>query len=240
MRHSIALIIPLLLCLAARAGDIIVQVPPTTKLTSAIATARQIKLDTNGTINDQAVTFSNVLTDTPYDVKLTRFDGTVLQGVDMSWYTEEPARADAGELTDDDRQEIAKIVTDIHDFYNNKSVLILSGDHDRATALVQLVRDTAFHSDKGNEVIWRAELWYFRNEHGGWAAISQENKVLRRERFTSQRQFQDVTGKLKWVPELGGVRCPAGKPAVTVTLPAPPVYPATRPAQPAKTPSSAG
>lgn len=238
MRYFFALPLSFFLCVAARAGDLTIHVPPATEVTSATATAREMKLDADGSIKAADVTFSNLLPDTPYNIKLTLSDGIVLQGVDLSWYNDDPARTDAGELSDDDRREITKIVTGIHDFYNNKSVLMLSGDHDRATALVQLVRDTSFHSDKGDEVIWRAELWYFRNEHGGWAAISQQNKVLRRERFQTHQQFQKVTQNLKWMPELGGVVCTQDKPNVTIILPKPQGDPATRPAPPAKTPSS--
>ncbi len=47
-----------------------------------------------------------------------------------------------------DLSEIRAIL-DVPRFYNKCEPLLLKGDHDRATALVQLVRDKEFYGDKG-------------------------------------------------------------------------------------------
>ena len=197
--------------LAARAAgvDLSVEIPQKMNVKSAVAEQRDAKLQTAGQIQGQKIVFHNLLPDTPYDLALTLADGTVLQGVDMSWYNEEPAKADAGAMTDDDREQIRAVLQDIKDFMNRKDIVRLSGDHSRAVLLCQLIRDRDFHADKGGEIIWRIELWYFKNDYGGWGKISQVNKVLRRERFTDAAAFAAATKKIQWTPQLGGVQ--AGK-----------------------------
>jgi hypothetical protein len=204
----------------SRAEDLIVHLPETVQATSASAQVAEMKLESAGKTQPHQVTFANVLPETAYDVKIETSAGPILQGVNLNWYNEDAARADAGELNDDDRQEIGKIVRDIPSFYNQSDILQLRGDHDRAVALVQLVRSKDFHSDTGGEVIWRIELWYFRNEAGGWAKISQQNKVLRRERYKSGKEFRDETEKLRWTPELGGITLAKGEKSKTIDLPA--------------------
>jgi hypothetical protein len=112
---------------------------------------------------------------------------------------------------------------------------ILKGNHNRAVMLVTEERTSAFHSDKGDEIIWRPELWYFQNNHGGWEKVLQTDRVLRRERFTTQKEYHAVVDKLKWVAELGGLKSTPKTPDLAVTLPAnagvgatPSAAPATR------------
>ncbi|HSV15378.1 MAG TPA: hypothetical protein VLI90_14050 [Tepidisphaeraceae bacterium] len=181
-----------------------------------------------GEVDEQAAHFKDVDPQTIYDVKLTLDDGVVLQGVNMRWYSIEPERPDAGELSDDDRGQITAVLKDIPAFYNKNDLLILRGNHDRAVALVQLVRDSAFHSDKGGEVIWHVELWYFKNQHGGWEKVQQANRIVRRERFASAKAYHDVIDHLRWVPELGGLKPAEGSTELTVNLPA--TEPAAQPA----------
>ena len=83
---------------------------------------------------------------------------------------------------------------------------------------MQLVRDKAFHSDSGDEVIWHIELWYFKNQHGGWEKVQQENKILRRERFATHKEYQDVVDHLRWTPQLGGLTVAKGENELSVTL----------------------
>jgi hypothetical protein len=133
----------------------------------------------------------------------------VLAGFDTGWYEEEAggaARGPAEPLTDDDRREISDIVSKVPSFYDRAELLQLAGDHDRAVGLVQLVRDRAFHASAQGEIIWRVEVYYFKFQAGGWEKVQQQNKVLRRERFRSREQYEDVVGKLRWNPLLGGVR----------------------------------
>ena len=196
--------------LSARAAGVrlAVEVAGKQEPASAVAVASGVKVETEGKVDGRTVVFEGLLPDTPYDVRVVLKDGTVLQGVDMAWYNEEPADEEAGEITDDDREQINGILG-VTRFYNKVVVLALRGDHDRATALVRLVRDTEFYGDKGGEIVWRIELWYFKNQYGGWEAVGNQNKVLRRERFRSKAAYDADAGKIRWTPELGGVRVTA-------------------------------
>ena len=205
----------------AAASDLVVKLPtlPEGKqVKSAVAAAPSLKLDVQGTVDGRTVTFANVLPDTAYDVRVTLTDGTVVQGVDLGWYDEEPAKKDAADLDNDDREQIRAIVQDVPGFYNKRDILVLRGDHDRAVALLRLVRDKAFVNDKGGEVIWRIELWYFKNQNGGWEAVQQQNRVLRRERFPSPDARKAAEDAVRWAPALGGLRVAKGEAAKTVKL----------------------
>jgi hypothetical protein len=197
----LAICLPLLL---AAGPSLSIELPVEWKAESATATAAQLKVEFKGAVAGRLVTFANLLPATAYSVRIALADGAVLQGVDLSWHSPEAARNDAGPLDDDDRKQITAIVKDVQGFENKKDILLLSGNHDRAVALVQLIRDSGFHSDKGGELIWRIELWYFKNQHGGWEKVPQTNKVLRRERFTAKQQFEQAM-KIKWMPGLGGI-----------------------------------
>ena len=132
-------------------------------------------------------------------------DGTRLIGVDMSWYAPvAEAKAKPGELADDDRKAIQEICT-VPSFYDRCEILLLQGDADRAVGLMQLVRDRDFYAGKG-EVIWRAELWYFEFQNGGWAKLSQQNKVLDRQRFASREKYLQYVRPIRFVPRLGGIK----------------------------------
>ncbi len=204
---------------AAQAPTLVVQLPPALKASAAIAEARSLKLSTKGTCDENTITFANLLPDTAYDIQVTLVDGSILQGVDMGWYDLEPAKGKEP-LDEDDYKQITEMYFGHEGFENKRNLLRLNGTHERATLLAELIRDKEFHSDKGGEIIWRVELWYFKNQHGGWEKIAQQNKVLRRERFTSKPQYDQTVGKLKWEPELGGIRIgkDEGKKTVTVSL----------------------
>jgi len=87
----------------------------------------------------------------------------------------------------------------------------------RLRKLVELIRDTDFH-DSGGNIIWRVELWYYKNQFGGWQKVQQQSKVLARERFKDQKAFNAKVAKIKWIPELGGLKIPKGKDRAEVTL----------------------
>ena len=140
-------------------------------------------------------------------VEVMARDGTRLIGVDMAWYAPVAARAGAvkaGELSEEDRKSIQEICG-VPSFYDRCEILLLQGDADRAVGLMQLVRDRDFHAGKG-EVIWRAELWYFEFQNGGWAKVSQQNKVLDRQRFTSREKYLEYVRPIRFVPKLGGIK----------------------------------
>jgi hypothetical protein len=205
----------------ASANDLLLKLPPLPagkQVKSAVAVAPAMKLEVEGKVDGQVVTFAKVLPDTAYDLRVTLSDGTVIQGVDLGWYNEKPARKDAGDLDNDDREQIRAIVQDVPGFYNKRDILMLRGDHDRAVALLRLVRDKDFVNDKGGEVIWRIELWYFKNQNGGWEAVQQQNRILRRERFPSPAARKAAEDPIRWTPSLGGIRIGKNEVSRAVTL----------------------
>lgn len=189
------------LCLAA---EVRVELPPGQRPVSGTAVARSAQLEAPGRTDGQALVFAELVAGLSYDLRIGLADGTMLQGVDLGWYSNEPPSADAGPITDDDRSQIDAILYAPQHFYNRTRLLALVGDHDRVTALVELVRDSAFHGDRGGEIIWRIEVWYFKNQAGGWEKLAQQNQVLRRERFR-RKQDAATTQQIRWTPELGGI-----------------------------------
>ncbi len=218
---------------AARAETVTITVPADVTVKEAVATTgKATKTDVSGKVDGHTITFPDLKAKSVYDVRLTLADGTVLQGVNTGWYAMvDPAEAKADPLTDDDRQQMTAVVTQVLSFFKDKRVVTIVGTHDRAVMLVQQQRGDAdggvgqnigdggdFHSSKG-EVVWRPELWYFENHHGGWEKVQQTDKVLRRERYASRAAYHAAVDGLKWVPELGGIKVAAGAGA-TVALPA--------------------
>lgn len=161
-------------------------------------------------------------------VSATLNDGTRLVGADLSWYAPvAEASAKPADLSDDDRKEIQEICT-VPSFYDRCEILLLQGNADHAVGLMQLVRDRDFHAGKG-EVIWRAEIWYFEFQNGGWAKVSQQNKVLDRQRFTSREQYVDYVRPIRFVPKLGSIK--ASEKDVRVVLTAEDLKQAARPGE---------
>jgi hypothetical protein len=205
---------------ADQAGDLVVQFPSTWHVVAAEAESGGVPIA--GKISEGKVDISGLDSSDRYNVKLSLDDGRVLQGVDMGWYNADPVDADAGDLDDDDRQQILAILN-LPGFFNRCDMLVLRGNHDRAVALIQLVRDRPFAGDTGQGVVWRIELWYMKNEHGGW--LKESSRVVKRVRFDNADQFKQATGKLIWCADLGGVIVPAQGTTIT----APPL-PSTQPA----------
>ncbi|MGA3067798.1 MAG: hypothetical protein ABSF29_13225, partial [Tepidisphaeraceae bacterium] len=150
----------------ARAGDLIVQFPKDMNVTAAQAQAAPPEAPVPAQIQPGQALLSNLNPQEHYDLQVALQDGATFQGVDMSWENTDPADPSAGDLTDDDRQQIQGIL-DIPSFFNHSDLLRLSGNHDRAVALVQLLRDQSFVGQNNQEVIWRVELWNLKNENGG-------------------------------------------------------------------------
>jgi hypothetical protein len=225
----------------ALAASIVIRLPPGAVATAATATApKSPTTHLRGTVHGDTVTFADVPPGTACEAQVTLADGTVLQGVDMGWYSRVPAKADAGPLTDDDRHDMAAVLGGVLSFFNHTDEVLVRGTHDRAVMLVDLRRDSAFHSDKGDEVIWRPEVWYFENHHGGWEKVQQTDRNLRRERFPTGPAYHAVVDHLRWVPELGGLKVRPNGPDVTVTLTVEAGVPATRPAMAAGNTRGAG
>jgi hypothetical protein len=156
-----------------------------------------------GNVIDNTVHFDQLQPSTYYDIQLNFSDGSILRGVDMAWYNDDDPAPGAGPLSDGDIQHLNDILH-VPSFYNKADILLVQGDHDRAVALVRLVRDKDFYSGAG-QVIWRIELWYFKYNHGGWEKIAQQNKVLRRERFKTVAEYHAATDKLHYSADLGGL-----------------------------------
>jgi hypothetical protein len=210
----------LLISTVARAGSIVVALPPGLRVQSATATTeKQPRTSIAGVVGADHLVFAEPVAGSAYEVQATLADGTVLQGVDMGWYSRVADKPGAGELSEDDRQQMMAVFSAGAQFFNVQEATLIRGNHNRAVMLVRLER-SGFHSDKGDEIIWRPELWYFENHHGGWEKVLQTDRVLRRERFATQAAYHAVVDQLRWVPELGGLKSTPKTPDVVVTLPA--------------------
>ena len=198
--------------------DLIVQLPETSKINVATAIERESAVNVGGTITDNQARFSNLQAETPYDLAIELTDGTLLCGADFSWCDPTPPDPQAEALGDDDRQAIKAIVTDILGFADKPKLAMLIGTHERAVGLVDLTRSKGFHSDKGDEVIWRVEIWFFRWENGGWERVADQSRVLRRERFASTADYKKETERVRWIPSLGGVSLAKGSAPTTVKI----------------------
>jgi hypothetical protein len=200
----VAILLVLLLGPLANASELVIHVPTTTHV--SVATAKSSTGTVTGTIAADGVHFTTLKPGEKYDIALESADGHIDQGVDSGWYDSEPADPNAAPMDDDDRQQIHSILTEIKSFNDRTESLETWGDHNRAVVLVQRIRDSKFHSDTGGQAIWRVELWYLKNEAGGWAKVNQQDRVLRRERFDSTDKMKQAIEKLDWRAELGGVK----------------------------------
>ncbi len=196
------------ICPAGVAAEVSLEVklPIGTRVKSAIATCAELKLEAPGTVAANTVRFAKLLPLTKYDVIVTLEDGTILRGVDMGWYLTEKGPKQADPLDDEDKAALRELFDGIKGFENKRNMLLMNGNQDRVTVLAELIRDTAFHSADGGEVIWRIELWYFKNQHGGWEKVQQQNQVLYRERFKNRQAYESHVKRFRYVPELGGLR----------------------------------
>lgn len=186
-----------------------------TEIRSARAVASGSKTEAKGKIDKREVVFDKLLPGESYDLTLTQPDNSQLRLIDLSWYADLPPAADApGPLTDEDKAAIGQILTGIKAFTNKNTILTLVGNADRAVALVELIRDTDFHARKGDEIIWRIEVWYFEFQAGGWAKVQQQNRIVERERFKSADAFEAHRKPLKWIGIEKGLRIEHGKDTV--------------------------
>ena len=183
-----------------------VKLPAGTKIKSGVAACPDLKLETKGVAGSGTIKFENLLPSTKYDVIITLEDGTILRGVDMGWYLAEKNPKPAEPLDDEDKTALRELFDGIKAFENKRNMLLFNGTQDRVTVLAELIRDNSFHSAEGSEIIWRIELWYFKNQHGGWEKVQQQNQVLYRERFKSRQIYESSVKKYRYIPELGGLR----------------------------------
>lgn len=193
-----------LMCGLAGAADLALTVPADVDVSAAQAVVPGAeKLGATGHVASRTVTFAGLVPDAAYDIRLTLRDGRILWGVNVGWYDMEEVDASAGPLSDDDRKEIQDICN-IPSFYDKSTVLLYTGNHDRATGLMQLLRDRNFHAGK-NEVIWRAEVWFFKFQNGGWERVNQQMRLMDRRRFASPAEYKKAVGPIRFIPRLGGI-----------------------------------
>jgi hypothetical protein len=188
---------------ATHASSVRIEVPKPLVVNSVSATHDGKPLRSAAQTSPELLVLPDLDPNISLDLQVTLADGRIIQGVNLQWF----APVDKGNpdaLTDDDRTAIGSLIRDVDDFYNRKDLLLLSGNADRATALVRLVRDTDFESGKG-QIVCRIEIWYFENQAGGWAAVRQQKKIVRRDRFKDARTYQTTMAPLRFVETLGGV-----------------------------------
>jgi hypothetical protein len=160
-----------------------------------------------------AFTISGLLPGHTYDLIAWTKD-TRWEGINMEYHRvvvpDQPA-------TDDDKQWIKDFVSKELQFANKARVLWMAADHKHAVALVELIRDTGFHSGAAGEIIYRTELWYFENDFGGWAKDRNTEKVITRWRGQSEH----FPANWQYVPLLGAITLDAtgASEPVHVTLP---------------------
>lgn len=145
-----------------------------------------------------------------YDI-CVRMGSRTVEGIDLSFVDARMLRLAAlrrkqlrlppereHEFTTDDVQELLTWIRSFDDFMEIRRVLYVQGHGARATVLVELMRTRQFHASKG-QIIWRVELWYFRERFGGWERTSKQEHVLHRKR-TSPAAWRKI--HLEYYPEL--------------------------------------
>ena len=164
--------------------------------------------------------FADLPGDAAYDVRVVTTDGRTIEGIDLSWIEARMVRLAAQRRKDlglpverphkfspDDVKELLKWVEDWKDFMEIKRVLYVHGHGQRATLLVELLRTREFYSSAGS-IVWRVELWYMKNEFGGWDRLANAERVLHRKRIKPQA-WRKID--LQYVPELSVYVGPDGK-----------------------------
>jgi len=148
-----------------------------------------------------------------YDLIVETTAGRI-EGVDLSpletdleRLSRRSVKANPREFSDEDRAAVVDLITKTKQFENYVRPIYVRGHGEKAAALVEKGRlqddqTGSFHSEQGNEAIWRVELWYFRKWYGGWERVSNVEAVLYRRRMP--RSEYDA---MKWVfsDALGGI-----------------------------------
>ena len=199
---------------APKAGDVTGTIQPASKVARLEAVSRNT-LKTYAPKSFDKKTgrfrFSRLPGDADYDVRIVTTDGRTLEGIDLSWIEARMVRLAAKRRKDlglpaersqafsaDDVKELLKWVEDWKDFMELKRVLYVRGHGPRATILVELLRTREFYSSAGS-IVWRMELWYMKNEFGGWDRLANSERVLHRRRI-KPAEWRKID--LQYVPEL--------------------------------------
>lgn len=205
-----------LICLLAanvlHAESKIVVETPDIKIISAESKSTSTQKAHPGQVEKSQVTFDKLLPNQSYDLSFKLPDNHLVQFLDLSWYNGDKPAAPPEAMSDEDRQAITEIVTNIKAFTNKNNVMQLLGDSQHAAAIVDLVRDTDFHAGAG-EIIWRVEVWYFENQAGGWAKVQQQNRVIDRDRYKNRADYEKARAGRRYVGLNEGLR--TGKDSTT-------------------------
>ena len=140
--------------------------------------------------------FKNLPGDATYDLRIGTTGGRTLEGIDLDFVDHRmlrlsdlrrkqlglPAEAQR-EFTKDDVAAMLDYVRELKDFCDTRRVLYVRGHGKRATALVEMIRARDYYDRKGNEIVWRIELWYFEYRYGGWERVANQERVLHRKRI---------------------------------------------------------
>ena len=98
-------------------------------------------------------------------------------------------------------EKIASLLK-VRRFENKNRPLWLHGTQSQAKVLMELMRDTQFHSGGADEIIWRIEVWPFLWAAGGWDKPNKGVVVIDRVR-TTRGSFEKMTRLFD--PALGGL-----------------------------------
>jgi hypothetical protein len=182
-------------------GDVTGRITPAGKVAEIYAVSRVTQKRYKPTRFDKKsgkFRFKNLPGDAIYDVGILTKDSERIEGIDLSWHEARLQRlaavrrkqlklpAEQGrQFTKKDADELIKYVKDLKDFCNVRRVLYIKSDGLRATMLAETMRVREFHAQRGDEVIWRMELWYFRYRYGGWERVGNVERLLERKRIQS-------------------------------------------------------
>ncbi len=180
-------------------GDVTGRITPSAKVAEIYAVSRATSKRYKPSRFDKKsgkFRFKNLPGDATYDVGIITADGRRIEGIDLSRHEARMLRLAAirrkqlklpaerkRKFTNEDADALLKYVKDLKDFCDVRRVLYIKGDGLRATMLVEVMRVKPFHAQRGDEVVWRMELWYFRYRYGGWERLGNVERVLQRRRI---------------------------------------------------------
>ena len=161
-----------------------------------------------------------------YDLCFAARDGRRIEGIDLDFVDQRMVRLAAQRRKQlglppertavfgpGDVKKLVGFIAAMKDFMEIRRVLYIKGSGIRATMLVELMRTRDFYSRKGSEVIWRVELWYFKNHFGGWDRLANQERVLRRVRVDREK-WQEIS--VEYFPQLSAAISAEGTSAPVV------------------------
>ena len=198
------------------AGDVTGRITPAAKVQRLHAVSRvtgKVYRPTRFDRTTGQLLFSDLPGDATYDLVVTLPDGGRVEGIDLGWYEARMLRLAElrrkqlelvpkrpRDFIDEDVQELLTYVKDLRDFADVRRALYVQGHGKRATVLVEVMRVRDFYAKKGDQLIWRTELWYFINRYGGWERVGNVERVLERRRI-GKGVWEKITRV--YYPELG-------------------------------------